>query len=193
MIPKHATIVLMAVVLAAAAALGLSAIGPQTAEAADTVTVTGCTGTDVTLDANEKAMLDLHNKQRATKGFKALCVHPALQRAAEAHSRDMIDKDYFAHDSQDGTTFAQRIKREGYNYRAAGENIAWGSGPAGGPEEIFNVDNPRIGGSDNWMDSAGHKANIMNKGYREVGIGAVNGTYKNYSNTTMWTADFGRR
>lgn len=183
MILKHATIVLTAIVLATAAALGLAATQPQTAEAADTVTVAGCTGTQVVLDANEKAMLDLHNKQRATKKLKALCVHPALQKAAEAHSQDMIDKDYFAHDSQDGTKFSQRIKREGYNYRAAGENIAWGSGSLGSPDNIFK----------NWMNSTGHKRNIMNKGYREVGIGAVNGTYKNFSNATMWTADFGTR
>lgn len=183
MILKYATIVLTAVALATAAALGLAATQPQLAEAADTVTVTGCTGTPVVLDANEKAMLDLHNKQRATKKLKALCVHPALQKAAEAHSRDMIDKDYFSHDSQDGAKFSQRVKREGYNYRTVGENIAWGSGSLGSPDNYFK----------NWMNSAGHKANIMNKSYREVGIGAVTGTYKNYSNATMWTADFGAR
>jgi uncharacterized protein YkwD len=183
MILKHATMILAAVVLAAAAALGFSTIGPRMAEAADTVTVTGCTGTEVILDVNEKTMLDLHNKQRATKQLKALCVHPDLQKAAEAHSQDMIDKDYFAHDSQNGTTFAQRIEREGYNYRTAGENIAWGSGPLGSPDNTFK----------NWMNSTGHKRNIMNAGFREVGIGAATGTYKTYSNATMWTADFGAR
>ena len=183
MILKHATIVLTAVALATAATFGLAATQPQNAEAADTVTVTGCTGPEVVLDASEKAMLDLHNKQRAAKGLKTLCVHPALQKAAEAHSRDMIDRDYFSHNSQDGTTFAQRIKREGYNYRIAGENIAWGSGSLGSPDNIFK----------NWMNSTGHRSNIMNKRFREVGIGAVTGAYKNYSNTTMWTTDFGAR
>lgn len=183
MILRYATTILMAMILAAAVALSLSAVQPRTADAADTVTVTGCTGTSVVLDLNEKAMLDLHNKQRATKGLKALCVHPALQKAAEAHSQDMIDKDYFTHNSQDGTTFAQRIKREGYNYRTAGENIAWGSGSLGSPDNIFK----------GWMNSSGHKANIMNKSYREVGIGAVAGTYKSYAGATMWTADFGAR
>jgi len=183
MILRYATTILMAIILAAVAAVGVSATQPQMAEAADTVTVTGCTGTSIVLDLNEKAMLDLHNKQRATQGLKALCVHPALQRAAEAHSQDMMDKDYFAHNSQDGTTFAQRIKREGYNYRAAGENIAWGSGSLGSPDSIFK----------NWMNSPGHKANIMNKSYREVGIGAVAGTYQSYAGATMWTADFGTR
>lgn len=180
---RYTTVILMAAILAVVAAVGVSATQPQRAEAADTVTVTGCTNTPVELDANEKAMLDLHNKQRASKGLKTLCIHPALQKAAEKHSQDMIDKDYFAHNSQDGTTFAQRIKREGYNYRTAGENIAWGSGNLGSPENIFK----------NWMNSSGHKANILKSGYREVGIGAVNGTYKSYSNTTMWTADFGAR
>lgn len=179
---RYATTVLMAMVLAVAA-IGLSALWSQTAEAADTVTVTGCTGTPVVLDANEKTMLDLHNNQRANSGLRKLCVHPALQRAAEAHSQDMIDNDYFSHTSQDGTTFAQRIKREGYNYRTAGENIAWGSGSLGSPDNIFN----------NWMNSSGHRANILNKNFREVGIGAATGTYKSYAGATMWTADFGAR
>lgn len=180
---RYATTVLMAMILAAIIAAGLFTLQPRTADAADTVTVTGCTGAPVVLDANEKAMLDLHNKQRATKGLGSLCVHPALQRAAEAHSKDMIDNDYFSHTSQDGTTAFQRMKREGYNYRTAGENIAFGSGSLGAPANIFK----------NWMNSDGHRRNIMNKSYREIGIGAVTGTYGSYSNTTMWTTDFGAR
>ncbi len=68
-------------------------------------------------------------------------MYPALQKAAEAHSEVMIDKDYSSHTSQDGTTFFQRIKRQGYNYRTAGENIAWGS--LGAPDNTFK----------NWMNS----------------------------------------
>jgi uncharacterized protein YkwD len=183
MILRYATIILTAAMLAAATALGVSVAQPQKAEAADTVTVTGCTGTPVVLDANEKRMLDLHNQTRASAGLRKLCVHPALQKVAEAHSQDMIDKDYFSHTSQDGTTFVQRIKRQGYSYRSAGENIAWGSGSLGAPDNIFK----------NWINSSGHKANILNVSFREVGIGAVTGTYKSYSNATMWTADFGAR
>ena len=167
----------------AATALGISVAQPQKAEAADTVTITGCTGTPVVLDASEKRMLDLHNQMRASAGLRQPCVHPALQKAAEAHSQDMIDKDYFSHTSQDGTTFAQRIKLQGYNYRAVGENVGWGSGSLGTPDSIFK----------SWKNSPGHKANILSERYREIGVGAATGTYKSYSNATMWTADFGAR
>jgi uncharacterized protein YkwD len=183
MILRYATIILTAAMLAAATALGISVAQPQKAEAADTVTVTGCTDTLVVLDTSEKRMLDLHNQTRANAGLRQLCVHPALQKAAEAHSQDMIDRDYFSHTSQDGTTFAQRIKLQGYNYRAVGENVAWGSGSLGTPDSIFK----------SWMNSSGHKSNILSERYREIGVGAVTGTYKSYSNATMWTADFGAR
>lgn len=180
---KYFTTILLAAALAFATALGFSAARPEAADAADTVTVTGCAGTAVTLDANEKAMLVKHNRARANKGLKKLCVHPALQKAAEAHSQDMIDKDYFSHDSKDGSTFDQRIKREGYNYRTVGENIAYGSGSLGTPDKIFN----------GWMKSSGHKTNILNKNFREIGLGAVTGNFKGTADTTMWTADFGAR
>ena len=183
MILRYLAVASVAMVLVAVAAVGAIATLPKEADAAATATVTGCTDTPVVLDANEKRMLDLHNQTRASAGLRQLCVHPALQKAAEAHSQDMIDEDYFSHTSQDGTTFAQRIKLQGYNYRAAGENLAWGSGSLGAPDNIFK----------NWMNSSGHKANILSNSFREVGIGAVTGTYKSYSNATMWTADFGVR
>ena len=96
----------------------------------------GCTGTEIVLDANEKRMLNLHNlhnQMRASKGLRTLCVHPALQKAAEAHSQDMIDKDCFSHTSKDGRSPGTRLKQAGYNRRTYGENIAWGSGTLGAP------------------------------------------------------------
>ena len=184
MILRHATVVVAAAILAAAV-LAFCLAQPQRAEAADTVAVTGCTGTAVVLDANEKQMLDLHNKTRANRGLPKLCVHPALQRAAEKHSQDMMDRNYFSHNTKGtGATFAQRIKREGYNYQMAGENIAWGSGAYGTPDSIFKY----------WMNSSGHRKNILTRGYREVGIGASDpGTFKGYRNAVVWTADFGAR
>ena len=179
---RYLTTVALAALLASMTALGVSAARPEAAQAAGT-TVTGCTGTRITLDANEKAMLAKHNNVRANKGLKKLCVHPALQRAAEKHSQDMIERDYFSHESKDGSTFLQRIKREGYNYRYAGENITYGSGSLGGPDSRFKA----------WMNSSGHRSNILNKNFREVGIGAVNGNFNGTSNVTMWTADFGTR
>ena len=96
-----------------------------------------------------------------------------------------MDRNYFSHYTKGtGATFDQRIEREGYNFRLAGEKIAWGSGPYGTPDSIFK----------GWMNSSRHKANIRKEGYREVGIGASDpGTFKGYRNAVVWTADFGSR
>lgn len=180
MIFPRTMIVFVAATMALMIAAGFLA---TRSEAAGTVKVKGCTGTRVTLDVKEKSMLIKHNRVRANKGLKRLCVHPALQRAAEAHSRDMIQKDYFSHDSKDGSTPYQRMKRQGYKFRTAGENIAYGSGSYGAP-------GPRFKG---WMKSSGHRKNILNGKFREVGIGAATGNYNGTGNVTMWTADFGTR
>jgi uncharacterized protein YkwD len=180
---RQAVVLLMALAFGIFAAVSVSAVQPREAEAAS-VKVKGCTGTKVSLSNAEKAMLDLHNQKRADRKLPKLCIHPALQRAAEAHSRDMMSRDYFAHDSKgSGTTFAQRLTRAGYRYRTAGENIAWGSGPYAGPSNRMTA----------WMKSPGHRVNILNGKFREVGIAAVSGTYKQYDGATMWTADFGTR
>ncbi len=100
MVLRLAFTALMAVTLAAV--LGATAVKPGVAGAADTVSVRGCTGTEVALSAAEKRMLDLHNQKRASQKLSAFCVHPALQRAARAHSWEMIKKDYFSHGSRSG-------------------------------------------------------------------------------------------
>jgi uncharacterized protein YkwD len=184
---KHAGVVVVAVVLAVAAAVGLSASNPSTAEAA-LVTVKTCGGGSIDLTGTEKRTLDLHNQARASNGLPALCVQPTLTKAARAHSQEMLDKDYFSHDSYDGETFGARLKRfgytsSGYGYYTVGENIAWGSGSYGSPDAVFK----------GWMNSAGHKANILNPKFREIGIGARTGTYKTYAGATMYTVDFGAR
>jgi uncharacterized protein YkwD len=174
---RYAATMVLAVVLAGLAAMGFSAVEPREAEAAG-YTVRGCTGTKVTLNVAEYRSLQLHNKARADRGLRRLCVHPALQRAARAHSVSMIRNDYFSHGN-----FGARLKNHGYRYRTAGENIARGSGSLGAPGPIFR----------GWMQSPGHRSNILKRGFREVGIGAATGTYKGHKNATMWTADFGTR
>jgi uncharacterized protein YkwD len=184
-----------AVLLAAAAlSVGLFAAAPDRAEASNTVTVRGCTGTNVTLEAREKRMLDLHNQKRGAMGLPRLCVHPALQRAANYYSQDMVRDDYFRPDTHRtyvgayaGETFSKRIARFGYRFRVAGENIACGSGSYATPDNRFSA----------WMNSPGHRANILNRQFREVGIGAVTGTHtcggKRLSGVAVWTVDLGAR
>jgi len=180
---RHTATIFLAAIMATIVAVGFTAARPEAADAASTVKVRGCTGKRVTLDSNEKVMLNKHNRIRASKGLKKLCVHPALQRAAEAHSLDMIRKDYFSHNSKNGATPFQRMKREGYRFRTAGENIAYGSGSDGSPSRIFK----------SWMKSSGHRKNILNGKFREVGIGAYKGNFEGTNNVTMWTTDFGTR
>ncbi|MDP9478741.1 MAG: CAP domain-containing protein [Actinomycetota bacterium] len=184
---KQAGVVVVAVVLAVAAAVGLSAVNPSPAEAA-LVSVKTCGGDTIDLDSIEKRTLDLHNETRVANGLPAFCVQPKLTNAARAHSQEMLDKDYFSHNSYDGETFGARLKRfgytsSGYSYYTVGENIAWGSGSYGSPDAIFK----------GWMNSTGHKANILNKNFREIGIGARTGTYKTYAGATIYTVDFGTR
>ncbi len=96
----------------------------------------------------------------------------------------MIRRDYFSHNTKGRNEGAcERLRRYGYRWRLCGENIAWGSGSKGSPNSRFQA----------WMNSPGHRANILKRGFREVGIGAARGTFQRHSNVTMWTVDFGDR
>jgi uncharacterized protein YkwD len=187
MILRYVSTITLAITLAVIAALGAAASVPQEAEAAS-VTVKTCTGGSFDLTTVEKRVLDLHNQARTKRGLKALCVHPALMKAARSHSQEMLDKDYTSHNSYNGETLKARLKRfgytfSGYSYYRYGENIAWNYGSSSGPDNCFNW----------WMSSSGHRANILNKSFRDIGIGVRVGTFKSYSNTTMCTVDFGVR
>ena len=197
---RYAVVMMAAAVLAVVTAVGISAVDPPPAEAA-LVTVETCTGGSIELKSIEKRTLELHNQTRAAKGLPLFCVHPLLTRAARAHSKDMLERDYFSHDTRDDTetssdehkTFGERVRsfgydQEGYRYYTIGENIAWGSGPLGSPTNIFKA----------WMNSPGHEANILNENFREIGIGARKGTFcpksnECYSDAIMYTVDFGTR
>lgn len=151
-------------------------------------TVKTCGGGTIKVSANEKRMLELHNNARTKRGLKTLCVHPDLTAAARAHSQDMLNKDYASHESPSGENVGERLERfgygsDGFSYYLIGENIAWGCGSRGSAEHLFKW----------WMHSRGHRHNILNKKFREVGIGARTGTFKSCDHATMYTADFGTR
>jgi uncharacterized protein YkwD len=173
---RHAIVVIAAVVLATVGAVMVSAAEPNEAEAASAVRA--CGGGKIKLNAKEERTLHLHNQARKNRGLRALCVHPKLTRAARAHSAEMIRKDYFGHGNTGG-----RLKRYGYKWSTYGENIGWGPGSRGSPAAIF----------DGWMDSRGHRSNILAKKFQEVGIGTATDTFKGHKNTTMYTVDFGTR
>ena len=147
-------------------------------------TVTGCDGSSVTLTGDESAELQLHNAERARNGLVAFCVHPALVGAARAHSQDMVARSYFSHTSADGRSFVDRVNGAGYTgWTNLAENIAWGSGSLGEPSTIFT----------NWMNSTGHRANILNPNLREIGIGVASGSFQGYAGARVYTANFGTR
>ena len=174
----------IAAFLAAVAAVMLTIfVAAPPAEAAGTVVKT-CTGSKMTLSNAEATMLKMHNRYRVDNGRKPLCIHPKLQKAARAHSADMIRRDYFSHTTK-GTNKgpAERIEAQGYRWSRYAENIAGGPGAYGGPKNIFRA----------WKQSSSHRPNILDGRLKEVGIGARTGEYKGDKGYTMWTADFGTR
>jgi uncharacterized protein YkwD len=132
------------------------------------------------------AVLCLHNRDRAAHGLPALRENAKLRRAADGHSADMVAQSYFAHDSLSGADMAERILRTGYARGrgwSLGENIAWGTGSLGTPAEIQRA----------WMESPGHRANILRRQFREIGIGVVVGAPVGSGGGATYTADFGVR
>ena len=173
---RYASVILVAALLVVVVALTVSTVEPERAEAATTVRT--CGGGTIKLNAKEERTLRLHNRERRSRGLRTLCVHPKLTKAARAHSSDMIKKDYFGHGN-----VGRRLKRHGYNWRVYGENIAGGTGRYARPGNTFR----------RWMNSSGHRANILDRRFREIGIGTATGNYKGRKGYTMYTVDFGRR
>ncbi|GES10948.1 hypothetical protein Amac_045450 [Acrocarpospora macrocephala] len=123
--------------------------------------------------AIENEIVRLTNVERAKAGCGPLTHEARLHTAARGHSADMSAKGYFSHDSQDGRSFADRIKATGYSFSSIGENIAKGQQTAASVMK-------------DWMGSQGHRENILNCSYTQIGVGyvAAGGPY--------WTQDFGR-
>lgn len=182
---RYVIVLFGAVLLAATVAFARSAVEPPDLQAATTGggDVATCGGGSLYLDAQETRSLRLHNQARAERGLGKLCVSATLTKAARAHSREMIDRDYFAHNSHNGETPAARLRRFGYDWRTYGENVAWGSGPYASPQSRFET----------WMKSPGHRTNILNRKFREIGVGTARGTFKRNANATTYTVDFGTR
>jgi uncharacterized protein YkwD len=178
---RHVTAVLGAVILAGAIAFSYAALEPGMAGA--TTAVKTCGGGSIALKAKERRTVALHNEARAHHGLRPLCVDHRLTRAARSHSREMIEKDYFSHSSYNGESVGARLKRFGYGGNVSGENIAGGNGSFAKPGSTFK----------RWMNSAGHRSNILDGRFRRVGVGTHTGNYKGNQGYTMYTVDFGGR
>lgn len=121
-------------------------------------TTSGST-TSSSMNADEKEVFDLINKQRTNNGLQALKVDEEVKKVARIKAQDMVQNNYFAHESPTYGSPFDMLKNFKISYRTAGENIAANSSNSG----AVNA----------WMNSSGHKANILNSNFNYTGIGVV--------------------
>jgi len=159
----HIRTALLAVAIASACALVLAmapvALGARVCASA------GATPGEVGKRTMVRATLCILNAERVRHGLRTLRADRRLSEAADLHARDMARRRYFSHVSLDGSTFVDRIRRTGYLNGARswtlGENLAWGVGRRSSPRAILAA----------WMASDGHRANILSRSFRDIGIG----------------------
>jgi uncharacterized protein YkwD len=138
----------------------------------------------------EASLLVAINAVRADHGLRPLRANARLAAAAGAHTRAMVERGFFAHESRDGTPFWRRIRRfyaaAGYGYWSVGENLLWSSPDVDASEAV------RM-----WMQSPPHRKNLLTSRWRELGLAAVHSSAAPGSfggrPVTVLTADFGVR
>lgn len=153
----------------------------------------GCDNTtaragQVSEDALAVSTVCLLNVERTSRGLRALRVNGRLTAAAQQHTSDMVRRRYFSHTSRSGNDMSDRIRGNGYLGGARswmiGENLAWGSGERGTPRSIIQA----------WMNSPGHRHNILTGKFREIGIGVVDSAPVSTGNRgATYTTTFGSR
>ena len=162
-LPFRRIALLLALVAVCAVAVPSAAMAGSACQAA------GATPATTGKRAIVRATLCTINSERGRHGLAPLRLNRRLSAAAAAHAGDMNARNYFSHDSLDGGSFVDRIRRAGYLSGArswtVGENLAWGSRGRAAPQMI----------TQSWMNSPGHRANILNSAFREIGIGVAYG------------------
>ncbi|MGM9922939.1 MAG: CAP domain-containing protein, partial [Bacillus sp. (in: firmicutes)] len=126
--------------------------------------------TSYEVSAFEQKVVELTNAERAKQGLKPLTLDVELSKVARIKSQDMKDKNYFDHNSPTYGSPFDMMKQFGISYKSAGENIAQGQQS---PEAVVQA----------WMNSQGHRENIMNASYTHIGIGHV-------ADNNYWTQMF---
>ncbi len=116
------------------------------------------------------------NLERQKRGLAPLKLSAQLSRAAQLHGTDMAKNNYFSHTGRNGSNLGDRAKASGYKYSRVGENIAAGRATAEGTMK-------------QWMNSAGHRANILNPKFTEIGFGYANTPNSRYQH--YWVQVFG--
>ncbi len=129
------------------------------------------------LAAMRAGVLAAVNRERAAAGLKPLAIDPRLDRIAQAHAADMLQRRFYDHVTPEGRTLAWRVGESGYRHRWAAENIAKG---VFDPDEVVR----------RWMLSSGHRRNILDPHLVHAGIGVIRG--EEYGHVTaLWVLDFG--
>lgn len=132
----------------------------------------------ITDESFEKRLIILINDLRVKNRMKPLRVQNELMLAARAHSRDMACHEFSSHKGSDGSSASDRVLARGYSFVVLGENIAMGFKT---PEEVVRQ----------WMKSSGHRKNILNPSFAEIGSGYVRSTQAPLQ--SYWTAVFAKR
>lgn len=123
----------------------------------------------------QKQVVALVNKERAAAGLSPLTEKTELDKVATLKSEDMVKLNYFSHTSPTYGSPFEMLKQFGISYTFAGENIAYGQST---PEEVMT----------GWMNSPGHRANILNANYTQIGVGIA----KKANGQLVWTQTFTR-
>jgi uncharacterized protein YkwD len=151
----------------------------------------GCPDSDTrpgvpTTTAFSNALLCSLNQERVKRDLPRLVSKAPLVRAATGHSESMRSQGYFSHDSPNGASFIDRIRRSGYMAGASawgvGENIGWGTDNLGTPRSLLGA----------WMNSPPHRSNILDRRFRHIGVGVAWGSpFGGGGASVTITADFG--
>jgi uncharacterized protein YkwD len=178
--------------LVAALACVLASVAASPAHAARASKAKSCANASLLPDAGNlakvnKATLCLVNKERTKRGLQPLKRQAALSKAATGFARHMVAASFFDHTTPNGATVLDRIKATSYLKGRlqrwwVGENIAYGTGALGTPGSIVKA----------WMKSSGHRANILQRRFRDIGLGVSLGSPNGPTGAT-YVHDFGRR
>jgi uncharacterized protein YkwD len=147
--------------------------------ALDVTPVSAVAATKNTVQTIQDDVVRLTNAERQKAGCQPLTAVSQLNMAAQRHSEDMAAHNFIDHTGSDGSTMVTRVEQAGYTgWRGLAENIAAG----------YQTAEAVVAG---WMNSSGHRANILNCGLRDIGVGYATNPNSTYG--VYWTQDFGSR
>jgi uncharacterized protein YkwD len=180
--PRRLAIIVSVVVLALALGAGSAQALKVSRMMAPGKKCEGQTRLSASAGSQERAMRCMINFARKRAGLRKLDRTRKLDRAAGFKSQDIVRCDSFSHEAC-GRDFTYWLERVGYigGCWSAGENIAWGKGSFGTVRSIMKA----------WLQSAGHRANILSRSYRDFGVGLDTGGLDGYRRAHVWTTHFG--